>query len=86
MLVCDLQGDLNHWVDLLNFFDAFFEKHLPESVKLQLDGSLKQELHPVSKETLLQILRVTAVILENSYNKQLYGSVEVSSEGLSTQN
>jgi hypothetical protein len=72
-----LQGDLNHWLDLLNCFDAFFEKHLQGSVKLQLDGTFKQEEVPVSKDTLLQMLRVTSVILENSYNKQLYGSVEV---------
>eukprot|EP00850_Spirogloea_muscicola_P022377 SM000291S10855 [mRNA] locus=s291:47169:64581:+ [translate_table: standard] len=75
------KGDFNHWIDLLNYFDAFFEVHVKPRADLHSDKSPRDtEVHrvdgPFPTEAVLQILRVTRLILENCVNKHLYNSCE----------
>eukprot|EP00850_Spirogloea_muscicola_P009963 SM000057S18393 [mRNA] locus=s57:350840:368215:- [translate_table: standard] len=75
------KGDFNHWIDLLNHFDAFFEVHVKPRADLHFDKSPRDtEVHrvdgPFPTEAVLQILRVTRLILENCVNKHLYNSCE----------
>eukprot|EP00850_Spirogloea_muscicola_P012629 SM000082S22871 [mRNA] locus=s82:404008:421363:+ [translate_table: standard] len=75
------KGDFNHWIDLLNHFDAFFEVHVKPRADLHFDKSPRAtEVHrvdgPFPTEAVLQILRVTRLILENCVNKHLYNSCE----------
>ena len=71
-----MQGDFYHWVELMNHFDAYFEKHVRPRKDLQLDGGY-DEGYPLPKDTILQILRVTRIILDNCINKHCYSSYEV---------
>lgn len=71
------QGDFYHWVDLLNHFEVFFEKYLKPRKDLQLEGEFLEGDSPFPKEAVLQVLRVTRIILENCMNKYLYSSNEV---------
>lgn len=85
-----LQGDIYHWLPLLNHFDAFFDEvvlpnkslHLwcdDEMSAAGLDLAQQQKLDqnfPVTD--CLAVLRVTAVLLDNCSNKQLFASYEVS--------
>ncbi|KAL3688671.1 hypothetical protein R1sor_014980 [Riccia sorocarpa] len=70
------KGDFYHWVDLLNHFESFFEKYVKPRKDLQLDGSFLEEENPFPKGAILQILRVTRIVLENCMNKYLYNSNE----------
>ncbi|KAL2630710.1 hypothetical protein R1flu_015396 [Riccia fluitans] len=70
------KGDFYHWVDLLNHFESFFEKHVKPRKDLQLDGSFLEEENQFPKGAVLQILRVTRIVLENCMNKYLYNSNE----------
>ncbi|CAI5971391.1 unnamed protein product, partial [Closterium sp. NIES-65] len=70
------KGDVLHWVDLLNHFDAFLEASVKSRKDLQLDGRFAGVDPPFPRDAVLQVLRVSRVILENSVNKHLYASVE----------
>ncbi|BFI34167.1 E3 ubiquitin-protein ligase HUWE1 [Marchantia polymorpha subsp. ruderalis] len=70
------KGDFYHWVDLLNHFESFFEKYVKPRKDLQLDGNFLEEENQFPKEAVLQILRVTRIVLENCMNKFLYNSNE----------
>ncbi len=72
-----LQGDFYHWVELLNHFEVFFETFIKPRKDLQLEGNFLEGDDPFPKEAVLQILRVTQIILENCANKYLYNSNEV---------
>ncbi len=76
LLAC-LQGDFYHWVELLNHFEVFFETFIKPRKDLQLEGNFLEGDDPFPKEAVLQILRVTQIILENCANKYLYNSNEV---------
>lgn len=77
-LCLDPQGDFYHWVDLLNHFESYFEKYVKPRKDLQLDFDCLEEDYQFPKEPVLQILRVTRIVLENCANKYLYNSNEVS--------
>ncbi|CAI7783819.1 unnamed protein product, partial [Closterium sp. NIES-54] len=70
------QGDVLHWVDLLNHFDAFLETSVKSRKDLQLEGRFAGVDPPFPRDAVLQVLRVSRIILENSVNKHLYASVE----------
>ncbi len=72
-----LQGDFYHWVDLWNHFELFFETYVKPRKDLQLEGNFAESNDPFPKDAVLQILRVTQIILENCPNKYLYNSNEV---------
>ena len=64
------QGDLMHWVPVLNHFDAFFETH----VAAREDEDAKKKSFPA--EPTRWIVRASCVILENCANKHVYDSCE----------
>ena len=74
-----MQGDVHHWIPLLDHFDAYFEKHLKDRSDLQLKvESEDAQDPPFPSAAVVGILRATAAILEHSNNKHLYNSFEVS--------
>ena len=77
------KGDLNHWCDLLNFFEGLLQQHVAGRADLHLRGADEGEAPcpPLPVPQLLQILRCTGIILENCSNKHAYGSVEVLRRG-----
>ncbi|XP_020586141.1 E3 ubiquitin-protein ligase UPL1-like isoform X2 [Phalaenopsis equestris] len=68
------KGDFHHWADLFNHFDSFFEKYIKPRKDLLLDDNFFGADPPFPREAVLQILRVTQVILDNCSNKHLYSS------------
>ncbi|XP_024379829.1 E3 ubiquitin-protein ligase UPL1 isoform X3 [Physcomitrium patens] len=70
------KGEFHHWVDLFNHFEVFFDQHVKSRKDLQLEGEFLDGDAPFPKEAVLQILRVTRIILENCVNKYLYNSNE----------
>lgn len=74
------QGDFHHWVDLFNHFDSFFGSCIKPRKDLQLEDSfLNVEDPPFPREAVLQILRVSRIILENCTNRHFYSFFEVCS-------
>ncbi|KAJ0936419.1 hypothetical protein HanRHA438_Chr03g0130841 [Helianthus annuus] len=71
------KGDFHHWVDLFNHFDSFFEKYIKSRKDLQLEDDFLESDPPFPRESVLQILRVVRIILDNSTNKHFYSSYEV---------
>jgi hypothetical protein len=68
-----LQGDLNHWVDLMNRFDDVLER-TAAALDPVVDGAdaAATEPQPPSPELAaltVQALRVTHILLENCNNK-----------------
>ncbi|XP_076889696.1 E3 ubiquitin-protein ligase UPL1-like [Bidens hawaiensis] len=70
------KGDFNHWVDLFNQFDAFFEKYIKPRKDLHVEDDYLESDPPFPKEAVLHILRVIRTILDNCTNKHFYGSYE----------
>lgn len=64
-------------MDLFNHFEVFFEQHVKSRKDLQLEGEFLEGDGPFPKDAVLQVLRVTRIILENCVNKYLYSSNEV---------
>ncbi len=79
-----LQGDLNHWIPLLNAFDDILEEATKDRPELSLantePGSQPQPA-PFPLEPCLAALRTTAVVLDHCSNKHLYQSHEVRGAG-----
>ncbi|PSR95537.1 E3 ubiquitin-protein like, partial [Actinidia chinensis var. chinensis] len=70
------KGDFHHWVDLFNHFDTFFEKNIKSRKDLRVEDDFLESDPPFPREAVLQILRVTRIILENCTNKHFYSSYE----------
>ena len=71
----DTQGDLMHWVPVLNHFDAFFEAHVAPRGEETL-SSVSPLGAPFPAEPARWIVRASCVLLENCANKHVYGSCE----------
>lgn len=71
------QGDLYQWVGLLNHFEAFFDEYVKprQDLQLKFEGDAKDPEFPT--QNCLEVLKATAVILENCSNKHAYNSFEV---------
>jgi hypothetical protein len=78
MLRALMQGDFSQWLPLFNRFDEFFEKLTTprQDVGLKFDGSASPD-PPFPLNSCLEVLRVTAILLENCSSKQSYASYEV---------
>ena len=63
---------------LFNHFDLYFEKYVQPRNDLHLKYDGKQGEDPFPSRNVTAILQVSATILENCTNKQLYHSYEVS--------
>ncbi|CAN6217066.1 unnamed protein product [Urochloa humidicola] len=70
------KGDFHHWVDLFNHFDSFFESYIKERKDLQLEDNFLDVDPPFPREAVLQILRVSRIILENCTNRHFYSLFE----------
>ncbi|KAK1274353.1 E3 ubiquitin-protein ligase UPL1 [Acorus gramineus] len=70
------KGDFHHWVDLFTHFDTYFEKCVRPRKDLQLEDTFLESDPPFPREAILQILRVSRIILENCTNKHFYSSYE----------
>lgn len=65
-------------MDLFNRFDGFFEKHVKVRKDLHIEENSEEESDlPFPKDAVLQVLRVTRLVLENCTNKHFYTSYEV---------
>lgn len=78
-----LQGDINHWVPVLDHFDSFFEQHISKraDVQLKLGEEGVDADPPFPAEDCLAVLGATCTVLENCSNKAAYNSGEVSKLG-----
>ncbi|XP_026392926.1 E3 ubiquitin-protein ligase UPL1-like isoform X1 [Papaver somniferum] len=72
----DKQGDFHHWVDLFNYFDSFFEKHIKSRKDLHIEDDSLAVDFPFPRGAVLSILRVIRIVLENCTNKHFYSSYE----------
>lgn len=63
------KGDFHHWLDLFNHFDSFFESYIKSRKDLHLEDNFLDVDPPFPREALLQILRVSKLILENCTNR-----------------
>lgn len=72
-----LQGDINHWVAVLDHFDSFFEQRVSQRSDVQMQGEAAAEDPPFPTEACLAVLSATCVLLENCSNKAAYNSSEV---------
>ncbi|KAL6863751.1 hypothetical protein ACP4OV_016654 [Aristida adscensionis] len=70
------KGDFHHWVDLFNHFDTFFENFIKSRRDLQLEDDFLDADPPFPREAVLQILRVSRIILENCTNRHFYSIFE----------
>jgi hypothetical protein len=69
----DSKPDLLHWLPLLNRLDELLERAAARP-DVALTGACAQ---PFPTEEVVAALRVTALLLDSSHNRQLYGSAEV---------
>ncbi|KAH7427928.1 hypothetical protein KP509_10G067500 [Ceratopteris richardii] len=69
------KGDFYQWTELMKHFDSFYEKYIQPCKELQLEG-VSDQSYSFPREAVLQVLRVTRVILENCINKHCYGSCQ----------
>ncbi|CAH2033422.1 unnamed protein product [Thlaspi arvense] len=70
------KGDFHHWVDLFNYFDTYFEKHVKGRKDLNVEENIDETCPAFPKEAVLQVLRVIRIVLENCTNKHFYSSYE----------
>eukprot|EP00899_Mesostigma_viride_P004970 jgi/Mesvir1/14474/Mv05181-RA.1 len=70
------KGDLYHWVDLLNHFDAFFAKYVQPRADLHLTGESAADCAEFPRHAILEVLRVSTALLDKVANKHVYNSAE----------
>lgn len=70
------KGDFHHWLDLFNHFDSFFESYIKPRKDLQLEDDFLEVDPPFPREAVVQILRVSRLILENCTNRHFYSLFE----------
>ncbi|KAL5206475.1 hypothetical protein ABZP36_034684 [Zizania latifolia] len=69
------KGNFHHWKPLFLHFDTYFMLHISSRKDLLLSDDMV-EVDPLPKNTLLQILRVMQIVLENCQNKTSFASLE----------
>ncbi|XP_020690222.1 E3 ubiquitin-protein ligase UPL2 [Dendrobium catenatum] len=69
------KGNFHHWRPLFMHFDTYFKTYISSRKDLLLsDSSLDED--PFPKQSVLQILRVMQIILENCHNKSPFSGLE----------
>ncbi|KAL0906611.1 hypothetical protein M5K25_025120 [Dendrobium thyrsiflorum] len=69
------KGNFHHWRPLFMHFDTYFKTYISSRKDLLLsDSSLEED--PFPKQSVLQILRVMQIILENCHNKSPFSGLE----------
>lgn len=69
------RSDLNAWIKVLNKFDAIFESVIQE---YDVDKLQTNAFSPLTKKMVCEILRFERLLLENSTNRKLFSSYDVS--------
>ncbi|URE49838.1 Ubiquitin-protein ligase [Musa troglodytarum] len=69
------KGNFHHWRPLFMHFDTYFKTYLSCRKDLLLSDNIVEE-DPFPKHSIMQILRVMQVILENCHNKSSFGGLE----------
>ncbi|KAF8048266.1 hypothetical protein N665_2583s0001, partial [Sinapis alba] len=70
------KGNLHHWRPLFLHFDKYFKTFLSNRNDLLLSDNILEDEDPFPKYTVLQILRVMQIILENCPNKSSFDGLE----------
>lgn len=73
--------DLQHWIVPLNRFDEILGRIVVDYDLGSLDHAQTNAFTPRTRELLLAILRFEKVLLENSTNRKIYASFDVSVPG-----
>ncbi|XP_042384907.1 E3 ubiquitin-protein ligase UPL1-like [Zingiber officinale] len=68
------KGNFHHWRPLFMHFDTYFKTYLSCRKDLLSENILEEE--PFPKHSVMQILRVMQIILENCRNKSSFGGLE----------
>ncbi|KAG6478121.1 E3 ubiquitin-protein ligase UPL1-like [Zingiber officinale] len=69
------KGNFHHWRPLFMHFDTYFKTYLSCRKDLLLSDTMLEE-DPFPKHSVMQILRVMQIILENCHNKSSFGGLE----------
>nr|XP_043638137.1 E3 ubiquitin-protein ligase UPL2-like [Erigeron canadensis] len=69
------KGNFYHWRPLFLHFKTYFKTYLSSRKDLLLEDTLEDDT-PFPKQSVLQILRVMQVILENCHNKSSFDGLE----------
>ncbi|XP_023746600.1 E3 ubiquitin-protein ligase UPL2 [Lactuca sativa] len=69
------KGNFHHWRPLFLHFDTYFKTYLSSRKDLLLADPLEDDT-PFPKQSVLQILRVMQIILENCHNKSSFDGLE----------
>ena len=70
------RSDLNAWIKVLNKFDVILEEIIRD---YDVDNLQVNEFTPRTKAVLCEILRFERLLLENSTNRKMFNSYDVSS-------
>ncbi|CAF2040724.1 unnamed protein product [Brassica napus] len=70
------KGNFHHWRPLFLHFDKYFKTFLSTRNDLLLSDKILEDEDPFPKYSLLQILRVMQIILENCPNKSTFDGLE----------
>lgn len=69
------RSDLNAWIKVLNKFEAILEEVIRD---YEVDKLQVNVFTPATKATLCEILRFERLLLENSTNRKMFHSYDVS--------
>ncbi|XP_071715402.1 E3 ubiquitin-protein ligase UPL1-like [Rutidosis leptorrhynchoides] len=69
------KGNFHHWRPLFLHFDTYFKTYLSSRKDLLLVDTLEDDT-PFPKQSVLQILRVMQIVLENCHNKSSFDGLE----------
>lgn len=69
------KGNFHHWKPLFIHFDTYFKTYISSRKDLLLSGDM-DEADPLPKNTILKILKVMQIILENCQNKSSFTGLE----------
>ncbi|XP_052620770.1 E3 ubiquitin-protein ligase UPL2 [Lactuca sativa] len=70
------KGNFHHWRPLFLHFDTYFKTYLSARKDLLLTDNIIEDDIPFPKQSVLQILRVMRIILENCHNKGSFSGLE----------
>lgn len=70
------RSDLNAWIKPLNKFDEILEEVIRD---YDVDKLQVNVFTPITKKTVCEILRFERLLLENSTNRKMFNSYDVSS-------
>ncbi|KHG30119.1 E3 ubiquitin-protein ligase UPL2 -like protein [Gossypium arboreum] len=69
-------GNFHHWRPLFLHFDTYFKTYVSCRNDLLLSEKILEDDSPFPKHSVLQILRVMQMILENCHNKSSFDGLE----------